>query len=202
MSSNSDSNEMREASKRKLAPPRWRLTRRHMLAALAVLLAFDVVFYLFAVRPLGAREEEQRILLRTLLQQQRQKTEELERLRVVVAKVEKARVEGDELINQLTLARNSTYSRLVAELDAAADEAGLESRERAYDPDPIEGAEEYGAITVTASFRGRYEQLVNLLHRLDHSEEFLIIGALGATPRSDTNDLQITMRIDTFVRDL
>ena len=202
MSSNSDSNEMREAPKRKLAPPRWRPTRRHMLAALAVLLAFDVVFYLFAVRPLGAREEEQRILLRTLLQQQQQKTEELERLRVVVAKVEKARVEGDELINQLTLARNSTYSRLLAELDAAADEAGLESRERAYDPDPIEGAEEYGAITVTASFRGRYEQLVNLLHRLDHSEEFLIIGALGATPRSDTNDLQITMRIDTFVRDL
>ncbi len=202
MSSNSDSNEMREAPKRKLAPPRWRPTRRHMLAALAVLLAFDVVFYLFAVRPLGAREEEQRILLRTLLQQQQQKTEELERLRVVVVKVEKARVEGDELINQLTLARNSTYSRLVAELDAAADEAGLESRERAYDPDPIEGAEEYGAITVTASFRGRYEQLVNLLHRLDHSEEFLIIGALGATPRSDTNDLQITMRIDTFVRDL
>ena len=197
-----DSNEMREAPKRKLAPPRWRPTRRHMLAALAVLLAFDVVFYLFAVRPLGAREEEQRILLRTLLRQQQQKTEELERLRVVVAKVEKARVEGDELINQLTLARNSTYSRLLAELDAAADEAGLESRERAYDPDPIEGAEEYGAITVTASFRGRYEQLVNLLHRLDHSEEFLIIGALGATPRSDTNDLQITMRIDTFVRDL
>ena len=202
MSSNSDSNEMREAPKRKLAPPRWRLTRRHMLAALAVLLTFDVVFYLFAVRPLGAREEEQRILLRTLLRQQQQKTEELERLRVVVAKVEKARLEGDELINQLTLARNSTYSRLLAELDAAADEAGLESRERAYDPDPIEGAEEYGAITVTASFRGRYEQLVNLLHRLDHSEEFLIIGALGATPRSDTNDLQITMRIDTFVRDL
>lgn len=202
MSSNSDSNEMREAPKKKLGLPRWRLTRRHMLAALAVLLAFDVVFYLFAVRPLGAREEEQRILLRTLLRQQQQKTEELERLRVVVAKVEKARVEGDELINQLTLARNSTYSRLVAELDAAADEAGLESRERAYDPDPIEGAEEYGAITVTASFRGRYEQLVNLLHRLDHSEEFLIIGALGATPRSDTNDLQITMRIDTFVRDL
>ena len=202
MSSNSDSNEMREAPKRKLAPPRWRPTRRHMLAALAVLLAFDVVFYLFAVRPLGAREEEQRILLRTLLRQEQQQTEELERLRVVVAKVEKARVEGDELINQLTLARNNTYSRLLAELDAAADEAGLESRERAYDPDPIEGADEYGAITVTASFRGRYEQLVNLLHRLDHSEEFLIIGALGATPRSDTNDLQITMRIDTFVRDL
>lgn len=197
-----NSNEVQEAPKRKLALPRRRLTRRHALMALGVLLAFDVVFYLFAVRPLGAREEEQRILLRTLLQQRQQQTEALERLRAVVAKVEKARVEGDELINQLTLARNNTYSRLVAELDTAADEAGLESRERAYDPDPIEGAEEYGAITVTASFRGRYEQLVNLLHRLDHSEEFLIIGALGATPRSDTHDLQITMRIDTFVRDL
>ncbi len=203
MSSNSESNTAQSAPKRKVALPWWRLiTRRHMLVALGVLLAFDVIFYVFAVRPLGAREQEQDILLRTLFDQREQKAEELEKLRAVVGKVEKARTEGDQLIDQLTLARKSTFSRLVAELDAAADEAGLESRERSYNPDPIEGADDYGAITVQASFRGRYEQLVNLLHRLDHSEEFLIIGALAATPRSDSNDLQITMRIDTFVRDL
>lgn len=204
MNSNSESKTAQSASKRKPALPWWRrITRRHMLVALGVLFAFDVIFYLFAVRPLGALEQEQNILLRTLFDQREQKTVELEKLRAVVEKVEKARADGDALIDELTLARRNTFSRLVAELDAAADEAGLESRERAYDPDPIEGADdEYGAITVTASFRGRYEQLVNLLRRLDRSEEFLIIGALGATPRSDSNDLQITMRIDTFVRNL
>ena len=174
-----------------------------MLVALGVLFAFDAIFYVFAVRPLGAREQEQDILLRTLFDQREQKTVELEKLRAVVEKVEKARADGDALIDELTLARRNTFSRLVTELDAAADEAGLESRERSYNPDPIEGADDdYGASPVQASFRGRYEQLVNLLHRLDHSEEFLIIGALGATPRSDSNDLQITMRIDTFVRNL
>jgi Tfp pilus assembly protein PilO len=204
MNSNSESNTAQTTPKRKSALPWWRrITRRHMLVALGVLFAFDAIFYVFAVRPLGAREQEQDILLRTLFDQREQKTVELEKLRAVVEKVEKARADGDALIDELTLARRNTFSRLVTELDAAADEAGLESRERSYNPDPIEGADDdYGAITVQASFRGRYEQLVNLLHRLDHSEEFLIIGALGATPRSDSNDLQITMRIDTFVRNL
>lgn len=204
MNSNSESSTAQATSKRKPALPWWRrITRRHMLVALGVLFAFDIIFYVFAVRPLGALEQEQDILLQTLFDQREQKTVELEKLRAVVEKVEKARADGDALIDELTLARRNTFSRLVAELDAAADEAGLESRERAYDPDPVEGADdEYGAITVTASFRGRYEQLVNLLRRLDRSEEFLIIGALGATPRSDSNDLQITMRIDTFVRNL
>ncbi len=192
-----------EAPKPKPALPWWRrIERRHMLITLGVLLAFDALFYVFAVRPLGARAQEQQILMRTLLKQKQQKAEEMEGLRAVAEKIEKARLEGDELVEQLTLARKNTFSRLVKELNAAADEAGLESRERNYDPDPIEGADDYGAITVTASFRGRYEQLVKLLNRLDRSEEFLIIGSLGATPRSETNDLQITMKIDTFVRDL
>ena len=173
-----------------------------MLVAIGVLAVSDGLLYLLAVRPLGARAQDQQILVRTLIQQRRQKNEGMETLRAVVEKVEKARVEGDELVEQLTLARKNTFSRLVTELNAAADEAGIESRERAYDPDPVEGSERYGALTITASFRGKYDQLVKLLNRLDRSEEFLIIGTLGATPRSETNDLQITMRIDTFVRDL
>ncbi len=196
-------NQATETLKAKPALPWWRrIERRHMLVVLGVLLAFDVLFYVFAVAPLGARAQEQQILMRTLGDQQEQKRQQMEGLRAVAAKVEKARLEGDALVEQLTLARKNTFSRLVTELNAAADEAGLESRERNYDPDPVEGADEYGAITVTASFRGRYEQLVKLLNRLDRSQEFLIIGSLGATPRSETNDLQITMKIDTFVRGL
>jgi len=196
-------NQAIETLKPKPVVPWWRrIERRHMLAALGVLFVFDALFYVLAVRPLGARAEEQQILVNALREQRQQKRQEMEGLRAVAEKVDKARIEGDELVEQLTLARRHTFSRLVKELNAAADEAGLESRERNYDPDPIEGADDYGAITVTATFRGRYEQLVKLLNRLDHSEEFLIIGSLGATPRSETNDLQITMKIDTFVRDL
>ncbi|MDA1313200.1 MAG: type 4a pilus biogenesis protein PilO [Acidobacteria bacterium] len=196
-------NQATETLKPKPALPWWRrIERRHMLIVLGVLLAFDAAFYIFAVRPLGARAQEQQILVRTLRDQRQQKRQQMEGLRAVSEKVEKARLEGDELVEQLTLARKHTFSRLVKELNAAADEAGLESRERNYGSDPIEGADEYGAITVTASFHGGYEQLVKLLNRLDRSEEFLIIGSLGATPRSETNDLQITMKIDTFVRGL
>ena len=55
---------------------------------------------------------------------------------------------------------------------------------------------------MNANFRGRYENVVRFLNLIDRSETFLIIESLGASPRSDSDDLQITMRIDTFVRDL
>ena len=61
-----------------------------------------------------------------------------------VDKVEQARSQGDELIEEITLVRRTTFSTLVAELDAAAQESGVEARESAYDVQPIEGAEQYG----------------------------------------------------------
>jgi hypothetical protein len=172
------------------------------LAVLGALLVFDILFFVIAVEPLDDREEQQRILISNLNQQVTAKSKQLEQLKIVVEKVEKARTEGDELIEDLTFARRTTYSRLVSELDTAATEAGVEVRERNYTQDAIEGAEEYGAITITATYRGKYESLVRLLNFLDRSERFLIIGSLGATPRAESNELQISMKIDTFLRDL
>ena len=181
---------------------RRRVSRRHVMIGLGVLLAFDVVFYVFAVAPLGAREQEQRIFVSTLQDQIERKTDEVEKLKTVVGKVETARVDGEALTTEILMTRRTTYSTLLAELIAAANDAGIEARERNYDLDPIDGAEQYGAITVTGTFRGEYENLVRLLNRLDRSERFLIIGALGAVPRSDSNDLQISLSIDTFIQGL
>ena len=202
MTSNSDRSSIGVAAGSRLKWLRRRISRRHVIVALLALLAFDVLFYAFAVEPLGARQEEQRILVTTLRNQIDRKTEDIKQLKLVVSKIEAARVEGDALVQEILMVRRTTYSTLLAELIEAANEAGIEARERNYDLNVIDDAGKYGAITITASFRGQYDKLVKLLNRLDRSERFLIIGALGAVPRSDTNELQISLKIDTFIQGL
>jgi Tfp pilus assembly protein PilO len=185
-------------------PASWqrKVSRRHVLIVLGLLAAFNVIFYFLAVYPLDAREEQRQAMIAGLGQQVAAKTSEVEKLRLIAGKVEQARTEGDSLLQTITLERNTTFSKLVAELVAAASESRVETRESNFDLQPVEGAEQYGAITITANFRGEYANLVQFLNRLDKSEQFLIIESLGATPRSDSTELQITMKIDTFVRDL
>ena len=179
-----------------------RVTRTQVCVALGLILLFDLVFYFFAVKPLSAREQKKRTSISILSQQAKQRTEQVAKLKMVVDKVEQARSEGDKLIEEITLVRRTTFSTLVAELDSAARESGVEPREGAYDVQPIEGAEHYGMVTISANFRGRYENLVKFLNRLDRSENFLIIESLGAAPRADSEELNVTMKIDTFVREL
>ena len=56
-------------------------------------------------------------------------------------------------------------------------------------------------VSISANFRGEYENLVKLLNLLDRSEKFLIVERLAAAPREE-GGLQITMRVDAFVRNL
>ncbi len=184
------------------APWSRRISHTHIAVALGVLLLFDLAFYLFAVRPLDAREEETIAAIAALEQQLEQRGEAAEQLRDVVGKVETARSTGDELIEDITIRRQITFSTLVIELNAAATEAKIEDRDRTYDIEPVEGTEDYGIVRMNANFRGSYENIVRFLNLIDRSEQFLIIESLGASPRSESADLQVTMRIDTFVRDL
>ncbi len=179
-----------------------RLSRKQALIALGALLAFDLGFYIMAVRPLGAREQMQQDLIAGLSAQIEKKSADVERLELVVSKVEKARDEGDQLLDDITLVRRTTYSTLLAELLQAAADSGIDTREGNFDLEPIEGTEQYGMVSINANFRGEYENLVQFLNRLDRSERFLILGSLGATPRADSSELQITLTIDTFVREL
>ncbi len=179
-----------------------RITRVQVLAGLGVLLLFDLLFYVFAVSPLDAREQEMLARIEVLKQQVKQKTKGLEELRLIAGKVEKARTAGDELLDEITIKRRVAFSTLVTELNSAAAEAGIQDRDRVYGMEPIDGTEVYGIVSINANFRGEYEKLVNFLHHIDGSDRFLIIESLGVSPRADSSELQVTMRIDTFVRDL
>jgi Tfp pilus assembly protein PilO len=179
-----------------------RIPKKYVLAAVAALFVFDLVFYLAAVEPLGRREAEQQALLSALQRQIETKKQDVEMLQLVVSKVEKARVEGDGLLDGITLPRRTGFSLLLSELLEAASQAGIDTREGNFDIEPIEGTEEYGIISVSANFRGEYQNLVRFLNQLDRSEQFLIIESLAATPRTDSNELQFTMRLNTLLREI
>jgi Tfp pilus assembly protein PilO len=178
-----------------------RIPRQYVLGALGVLFVFDLVFYLVAVEPLGRREAEQQALLGALERQIEAKKKDIAQLQLVVSKVEKARGEGDGLLEGITLLRRTAFSRLLAELVEAAAQAGIDTREGNFDIQPIEGTDEYGMISINANFNGEYENLVRFLNRLDRSDQFLIIDSLAATPRTDSEALQITMRLNTLLRE-
>jgi Tfp pilus assembly protein PilO len=198
MSSNSSS----ITRNRPATPLRRRIPKKYVLATVGVLFVFDLVFYLVAIEPLSRREAEQQALLGALGRQIAAKRTEVEQLQLVVSKVEKARGEGDGLLDGITLPRRTGFSLLLTELQEAAAQAGIDTREGNFDIEPIEGTEEYGMISVSANFRGEYQNLVRFLNQLDRSDQFLIIDSLAATPRTDSNELQFTMRFNTLLREI
>lgn len=177
-------------------------SRRLVVVCLAVLALFDVAFWLFAVQPMASRAADRETAIAALETLVEQKHESVGNLRKSVERVAAAREAGDGLLEQLTFDGQRTFSELLTELGDAATQAGVEIRETDYATEEIAGNERYGMVSVTANFHGRYENLVKLLNRLDRSNDFLIVESLAARPRQETGDLQITMRIDTFVREL
>jgi len=179
-----------------------RISVVHVTLALIALLVFDGAFYWFAVRPLGAREQEIIAAIKVLETQVKQRVETFEHVRSIVKRIESAHLIGSNLMENITVSRQVAFSTLVTALDAAANRAKIENLDRAYNIEPVENISEYSIVRVSANFRGQYENVVRFLNLIDRSETFLIIESLEASPRLDSQDLQITMRIDTFVRDL
>ncbi len=177
------------------------MSKQTVLGLLAAAALVEIGFWYLAVRPLNDREAQQQELTAQLTQQVASKRAAVERLRQAKTSVESAVEEGDRLLDELTFDHRTTFSELLTEIGAAAQEAGVEVRETNYESDTIEGNDRYGMVTISANFRGQYDGLVKLLHRLDRSSRFLIIERLAAAPR-DEGELAITMRIDAFVRDL
>lgn len=177
-------------------------SRQLVVAGLTVLALFDLAFWSFAVQPMAARAADREAAVVALEQLVEQKRESVANLSVSLERVAAAQEDGTGLLEELTFERQRTFSELLTELGDAASRSGVEIRETDYATEDIAGNENYGMVSVTANFHGQYENLVQLLNRLDRSSDFLIVESLGARPRQDTGDLQITMRIDTFVREL
>jgi len=177
------------------------LSRRKIHIGLACLVLFDLLFYLFAIGPLGDTDRARTLQVENLRRQAQERTRKVEELAAIVRKVETARTEGDKLLGEISMPRRTAYSSIVSELDQAGKQAGVQLRDRAYTVEPVEGSDTLSMMSVTAALEGKYEDLVRFLNLLDRSPRFLIIESLGAAPQQTGALLNVSLRLDTFVRE-
>jgi Tfp pilus assembly protein PilO len=168
---------------------------------LGVLVAATVVAAGLVLYPPGGSADDLERRLAELQSQVKSKKALLETTRQHVAAVEKGRSEGEQFLDKYFLARRTAYSTLLSELVDAADRAKIKPKEHAYATEPIEGSDTLSMMTISANYEGTYANLMRFVHEIDMSPRMLIIEGLTAAPQQNTGILNISMKIDAFVRE-
>jgi Tfp pilus assembly protein PilO len=170
--------------------------------ALGVLLLLNIVAVWFVYSPLGGSAGEMAARLGDLQRQVAQKQAVLLRSRQLAAKVDKGRTQGDEFLGRYFLSRPTTYSTLVGELNQLAKSAGVRPKEQSYNEEEVEGSDELGMVSITAGYEGTYADLLHFLRELDSANRLVIIESLAASPQQGSGVLNISLRLNTFIREM
>lgn len=165
------------------------------------LLLANVAAALIAFHPWGGSPED---LARESQQLRKQVLDMQARLaasKALVAKVQGARTQGDAFLNQYVTDRRTTSSTILAELDRVAREAGIKPKEQSYQLEPVEGSETLTQMSITAGYEGSYANLTKFVNLVDKSQRFLIIENMAAAPQQNGQTLNVSFRMDAFVRE-
>jgi Tfp pilus assembly protein PilO len=169
--------------------------------ALGVLLALNLIGGWFVYSPIGGSAEQMEARLTDLRKQVAQKQAALQKSKQLAEKVDKGRTQGDEFLGKYFLSRPTTYSTLVGELNQLAKTAGVRPKEQAYNEEEVEGSNELGMLSITAGYEGNYADLLHFLLELDKANRLVIIESLAASPQQGSGVLNITLRLNTFIRE-
>lgn len=175
-----------------------RVTARLVVGAL---LMANLVAAAVAFHPWGGSAEDLRRQEEQLRVQVAQARAKLDRTRALVAKVEQARKEGDGFLEQYITDARVTSSVLIAELNRTAGEAGIKQKEATFVLEPVEGSETLSQMTISAGYEGTYANLTKFVNLLDKSPRFLIIENMVAAPQQSGQNLNVSFKLDTFVRE-
>ena len=167
---------------------------------IGVLLLLNLLAAYAVFRPLGGSAEELDAQVASMQAQLQQRQASLKRLRALVSKIEQARASGDEFLNTYFMDRRTTASTIVGELATAAKDAGIRPKETAFAFDDIEGSDTLTTMTITANYEGTYGDLLEFVNRLDKSKRFLILDTLSAAPQQGGTNLNVNIKLNTFVR--
>jgi hypothetical protein len=176
------------------------LTRKIRIL-LGALLALNLIAAGLVLFPPGGSADDLERELTSLQSQITQKRALLERSRLNVAAIEKARGEGDRFLADYFLSRRTADSTLLSVLSEAASKAQIKERDRAQTTEYIEGSDSLSMMTITGNYEGTYRNLLNFINELDHSQQLLIIESMSAAPQQGSNILTVSMKIDVFIRD-
>lgn len=167
----------------------------------AVLLAANLIAAYFVFRPIGGSPADLQAQAADMRLQLRQRQGALERTRKLVDKIEAGREEGNQFLDEYFMPRRSAYPEILAELTKLATEANLKPKESAYAVEPIEGSDTLSMMQISANFEGGYGELIRFINLVDKSDSLLIVEGLNATPQQGSKLLNVTLKLDTFVRE-
>lgn len=188
-----------------LAIERWRRLlkqpRALMRAMIGLLLAANLVAAVFAFHPFGGSAEDLELQLAALQRDVQHKQAALTQTRAIAAKIEKARAEADKFMTGAFVSRRAASSTMVSELVKSAKQVGMRPREHSFVFEPVEGSDTLSMMTITGNYEGSYADLVQFVNLLDRSPRFLIIEFMQAAPQSTGGMLNVSMKLNTFVRE-
>ena len=170
-------------------------------AILGVLLALDLAAAVMAFRPFGGSADDLRERRAQLQTQLTQLQAHLDATQQVVKKVEIGRKQGDEFLAKYFTDRRTTFSTIFAELDRTAQEAGIKAKDQNVELNPIEGSDTLEMMSITAGYEGTPASLQKFVSLLDRSPRFLIIESLSAAPQQGGQMLNVSLKLDTFVKE-
>lgn len=180
---------------------RWKDPRVAVRMVLGTLLLANLAAAFLAFNPWGNSPED---LMRQQLELRKQLTQMQARLaeaKAVVTKVEQARKEGDEFLGKYVTERRSTFSVIADELNRTAKDAGIKDKGLQITLEPVEGSDTLTQMSISAGYEGTYAHLTKFVNLLDKSQRFLIIESMVAAPQQNSNTLNVSLKMDTFVRE-
>ncbi len=170
-------------------------------ALLAVLLAANLGAAVMAFKPFGGSADDLRRERGELQARLAQLQTHLAQTRKLASKVQSARAEGDNVLDRYVTDRRTMSSTIFEEMDRTAQQAGIKPRDRNVELSPIEGSDTLEMMSITAGYEGPYESLEKFVNLLDRSPRFLIIESLVAAPQQGGQMLNVTLKLDTFVKE-
>jgi Tfp pilus assembly protein PilO len=168
---------------------------------LGALVAANLVAAVLALKPWAGSAEDLERQAATLSQEVRQKDGALQKLRGIVNKVESARTDGDHFMDGYLLSQRSVSSKLLDDLTEMARKANIREKGVNFAFEPVENSDTLTKTTITANYEGAYADLMHFLNQVDRSQRLLIIESLAATPQPQGMLLNITMKVNAFVRE-
>ena len=166
-----------------------------------VLVALNVAAALIVLKPWGGSPEDLARQMEDLRRQVLLRQAGVARTKALVAKVEKARSEGDRFLNDFVMSRRTASSTIVSELSQMAKQAGIKPKEASFVFEPIEGSDTLSMMTVAAGYEGSYQNLTQFINLLDRSPRFLIVESLQASPQQSGAILNVMLKFNAFVRE-
>ena len=184
-----------------LSALKWKDPRVFVRAVLGVLLVANLVTAVIAFKPFGGGADDLRRDRNVLRQQLAQLKIQVAKNRKLVEKIDTARTQGDQFLSKYFTQRRVVTSTIQGELVQIAKDAGVTYQPTTWNIEAIEGSDTLAMMTINAGCQGTYAALSKFVNLVDKSPRFLIIESMVAAPQQTGQVLNVTVKVDTFVKE-